>query len=481
MRNERTGVRTQDSEVRIKERRSYSGFWLLSPEFCSFIPHSALCLLIFLFVLALLTFGTASRASDESLENQATLLKVGRLLDVKTGAYLVNQGVLVEQGRIKAVGAFDKVKRGAPKSVKMIDLSRATVLPGLIDCHSHLFLSNDGRLDRTSALSEEERMRVAERNALELLTAGVTTVRNLGHSGIRGDAALRDAINARKIPGLRIIAATRKLTPPGGQAIMTNAVTKEALEKDFLTISNVDEARSAVLKTIDNGADVIKVVIDVGQKLLSPEEMKAIVDEAHRAKIKVAVHATTADGARRAAEAGVDSIEHGNLATDETFRLMAARGIFLVPTDFTPDSLRQIFAADVERNPKDKDDFEKYIKSYAETMPKRLQRALKAGVRIAAGSDVFFMYPGKTRGQASLLILETLHSEGMQPIDCIRAATVNAAELLGWQDRIGTIEPGKFADIIAVKGDPLKDLSEFQRVQFVMKDGYVIRDEFTRP
>ncbi|HEY0319555.1 MAG TPA: amidohydrolase family protein [Pyrinomonadaceae bacterium] len=427
-----------------------------------------------------LSIGVLSQTSGKR-ETQATLLKVGRLLDVKTGAYLVNQGVLVEDGRIREVGKFETVKRGAPKSVKVIDLGRATLLPGVIDCHSHLFLSNDGRVDRTVGMADEERQRVAERNALELLTAGVTTVRNLGHSGVRGDAILRDAIKARNIPGLRVIAATRKLTPPGGQSLAGNPVTEEIIRKDFLTIGNEGEARRAVLSALDAGADVIKVVVDVGTKLLSLEELKAIVDEAHRAKVKVAAHATTAEGAKRAAEAVVDSIEHGTEASEETFRLMAQRGIFLVPTDFTPDSLRQIFAEDLARNPKEKDDFEKYVKDYAEKVPKRLERALKAGVRIAAGSDVFFMYPGKTRGQASLLILETLHIEGMSPIDSIRAATVNAAELLGLQASIGTIEAGKLADLIAVAGDPLKDLSEFQRVRFVMKDGYIIKDEFTRP
>lgn len=434
---------------------------------------------ILLLFIALSTGATSGSISEPS--TQLTLLKVGRLLDLKTGAYLKNQGVLVEGGRIRKVGAFDSLRRGAPKGVKIIDLGRAVVLPGLIDCHSHLFLSSDGRNDRTKEMTAEERQRVAEKNALEILTAGITTVRNVGHSGVRGDAVLRDAINGRKIPGLRVLAATRKLTPPEGQPLTGASVTKEILERDFLPIGSVEEARRAVGSAIEAGADVIKVVMDVGKKILSPDEIKAIVEEAHRAKIKVAAHATTRDAIKRAAEAGVDSIEHGNEATDEALRLMAERGIFLVPTDFTPDSIRLVFAADLERNPQDKEDFEGYIKDYASKMPDRLRRALKAGVRIAAGSDMIFTYPGKTRGQASLLVLQALQSEGMKPLDCLRAATLNASELLGWQDRIGTIEAGKYADIIAVEGDPLKDLSELQRVRFVMKDGRVMKDEITRP
>lgn len=409
--------------------------------------------------------------------SRTALLKVGRLLDVRSGAYLLNQGVLVETGRIKQVGAFESVRRRAPKGVQVVDLSRATVLPGLIDCHSHLFLANDGRVETTLKMTPEERERLAAKNALEDLEAGITTVRNVGHSGVSGDAALRDRINEGKYAGPRILAATRKLTPPGGQSLGGNPVTDDILKKDFLPIGSADEARRAVREAIKAGADAIKVVVDVGPKLLSLDELKAVVDEAHRAKIKVAAHATTREGAKRAAEAGVDSIEHGTEASDETFRLMAARGIFLVPTDYTADSLRQIFAADLARNPKEREDFEGWLKDYVEKTPQRFKRALAAKVRIAAGSDMYFIYPGKTRGQATLLMLEVLRAEGLAPVDTIRAATLNAAELLGWQDRIGAIEAGKFADIIAFDGDPLQDATEFQRVRFVMKNGVVFKNQ----
>ena len=282
--------------------------------------------------------GSLSQSARPAAAPLFTLLKVGRLLDVRTGAVLLNQGVLVEGERIRAVGKFQTVRRRAPRGVRVIDLGRATVLPGLIDCHTHLLLASDGRLDTTAQMSDDERQKLAARNAREMLEAGITTARNVGHAGVRGDAELRDSVNAGQAIGPRILAATRKLTPPGGQPLANNPATPEILKKDFLTIAGVDEARQAVREAVAAGADVIKVVVDVGPKLLSLDELKAIVDEAHGRKIKVAAHATTAEGTKRAAEAGVDSIEHGTDASDETFRLMAARGIFLVPTDYTAEA-----------------------------------------------------------------------------------------------------------------------------------------------
>ncbi|HKS28607.1 MAG TPA: amidohydrolase family protein [Pyrinomonadaceae bacterium] len=435
---------------------------------------------IFLAALLFITLLTvALSGSGAGRAPQAVLLRAGRLLDVRTGVYLENRGVLVAEGRIKAVGEFETVRRAAPSGVRVIDLSRAFVLPGLIDCHSHLFLANDGQVDKSSGMTEAERLRLAERNARELLMAGVTTARNVGHSGTRGDAVLRDEIEAGKAQGPRIIPATRKLTPPGGQPLMSTPATKEILARDFLTVGSVDEARRAVREAQATGAGVIKIVVDVGKSLLGLDEIKAIVSEAHRLKLKVAAHATTEEGARRAALAGVDSIEHGTEASDETFRLMAERGIFLVANDYTPEQLRQIFAANLASQPGLKEDFEAWLKDYTTKSPARLQRALKAGVRIAFGSDMVFMFPGKTRGQASLLVLEALRGEGLSPQECIRAATLSAAELLGWQDRVGTIETGKLADIIAFDKDPLKDISELQRVRLVIKGGVVVKDELT--
>jgi imidazolonepropionase-like amidohydrolase len=208
--------------------------------------------------------------------------------------------------------------------------------------------------------------------------------------------------------------------------------------------------------------------------------MKTIVDEAHRSRIKVAVHATTELGTKTAAEAGADSIEHASVISDQTLQMMKERGIFLVPTDFTADTIRLIFTSSRQLSPADAADLEGYLKGYAATVPDRLRRAMKIGVKIAAGSDMLFKVPGKTRGQASLLLYEALRAEGMTPAEIIRAATASAAELLGWQDRVGSIEATRFADLIAVEGDPLKDITELQRVKFVMKGGRVVRDDLSQ-
>ncbi|HEX8650509.1 MAG TPA: amidohydrolase family protein [Pyrinomonadaceae bacterium] len=405
---------------------------------------------------------------------------------MRTGSLLVDQAILIEGERIKKVGASAAVSRHAPAGARVIDLSRATVLPGLIDCHTHLLSIWDGRLGTDEAailaiaqMSMAERALMGAAMAREDLEAGITTVRDLGLSGINGDVALRNAINAGWVQGPRILASTRKLTPAGGQLHSQSVLSREIVAQEYAVVNGPEEARRAVREATSMGADVIKVVIDAGARVLTLEEMKAIVDEAHRSKIKVAVHATTELGTRTAVEAFADSIEHGSVISDQTLRAMKERGIFLVPTDFTAASIRSIVLTPRNLSPEDMADLEGYLKGYAETVPQRLRRAMKIGVKIAAGSDMLFKFPGKTRGQASLLLYEALRDEGMSPLEIIRAATVNAAELLGWQDRVGTLEANRYADLIAVEGDPLKDITELQRVKFVMKGGQVIKDDLT--
>lgn len=422
------------------------------------------------------TFVHAQDGGGSSSSSQAALIKVGRLLDVVAGTYAAQQGVFIENGRIKAVGAFVAIRARTPQNIKVIDLGRVTLLPGLIDGHAHLFKADDGRLSTTEKMGEAERRRLGAKNAREYLEAGVTIVRNLG-SGADSDVELREQINSGRIPGPRVVAAMRKLTPPGGQE---PSLPAEEVKRSYLPISGVADARRAVREAVAAGADVIKVVADVGPRRLSPEEMKAIVEEAHRAGRKIAAHAVDRVAVMTAAAAGVDSIEHGNEASDESLRLMSERKIFLSLNLHTTEALRSIFATTLRREPGDAADFEAFLKQDAEAAPRRIGRAVKAGVKIVLGSDMYFIYPGKTRGQAALMTLQAFTDAGLSPIDAIRAATINAAELLGWRDRVGTIEANRFADLVAVEGDPLNDITALQRVRFVMKEGEVVRNDIHR-
>jgi len=430
-----------------------------------------------------LSFVAAPAQDNTAAKKKITLVRAGRLLDVRAGVYRDDQGVLLESDRIKEVGAFRDVQSRAPQDAVVLDLSRMTVLPGLIDCHSHLLDAMEGRWRAGEAiiltitqLGPARRALLGAAMARETLEAGITTVRNVGHSGVNGDAALRDAINAGWVPGPRVLAATRKLTPPGGQAVAIQSEGADAIiAQEFLTISGAEEARRAVREALAAGADVIKVVADDGTRILNADEMRAIVDEAHRVNIKVAVHATTRTGIRAAIEAGVDSIEHGDEATDDDFRAMHDKGIFLVPTLRTAETFRDIYLKAFPFTPEELAGFEKAVKEFVDAGVSKVQRAAKAGVKIAAGSDMWQRYPGRTRGEATIPMFEALRNTGLTALEVIRAGTLNAAELLGWQDRVGAVEAGKFADMIAVEGDPLKEIAELRRVKLVMKGGVVIK------
>lgn len=406
-------------------------------------------------------------------------IRCGRLIDGKSDAPITNAVILIEGERIKAVGPNVTL----PAGTEIIDLSNATVLPGLIDSHTHLLQNYKGEFggDDPNMILTVTQMSTAKRALLgaamgrEDLEAGITTVRDVGNSGWNGDVALRDAINEGLITGPRILASTRALSAAGGQFGEVSAATQKIIEQEYVTISGVEEARRAVRQAFYDGADLIKVIVNTGPRVVSLEEMKVIVEEAHRVGRKVAAHAIGDQATRIAAEAGVDSIEHAYTVPDDVLKMMAEKKIFLVPTDGTVDTYVDIFM-----RPKTQEErklAEQRMRMFTGSSRQRVARAVKAGVRIAAGSDMYYELPGKTRGQASLTMLMAYAESGMTPMEIIRAATMNAAELLGWQNRIGSVEAGKFADIIAVEGDPLKEIAELQRVKFVMKGGRVIKNE----
>jgi imidazolonepropionase-like amidohydrolase len=440
-------------------------------------------------VLMLLTL-SSMLACAQTTEPQAKsiLLKAGRILDVRTGKYIPNAGVLVEQDKIKEVGPMAEVQAHAPKGVTVIDLGAATLLPGLIDCHAHLLTSGTSInpqeiiVNAAAGMSPTSRVLMGAHNAREDLEAGFTSVRVVGHSGIDGDVALRDAINQGWLSGPRIQAAARKLTPPGGQAVHLNpAVADQILYQEFLQVGSVADAHRTVRQNLLYGADLIKVVADDDNRFITAEEMKAIVEEAHRAKVRVAVHATTITGIQTAIDAGVDSIEHGNDITVEQLKVMHDKGIYFDLTElFFGGRLRAMIEKREVLPPELQQELKIYEQMDAQRTPMRVQRVLKAGVKFTTGSDMWFDYPGKTRGQATAIMFGALKDAGMRAADIIRAATATASESLGWQDRVGTLEPGKFADIIAVSGDPLADITELERVQFVMKGGEVVKNTLAK-
>jgi imidazolonepropionase-like amidohydrolase len=401
--------------------------------------------------------------SQRQSQNDAKLIRAGCILDVRTGNHVADEGILTDGDKIKEVGPWAEVQGHAPADALIIDLSQATLLPGLIDCHAHLLISGElGRLNPAELLSvtltqssASTRALLGARNAGEILNAGFTSARVVGHSGIDGDVALRDAINAGWISGPRLQAAARKITALGPMTVQSQ-LPPEVLSQEFLSISGPEQARHAVRENLAAGADLIKIVVDsdIGRsskpRYMPVEDAQAIVEDAHRVGLKVAAHAGDNTAVQIAIDARVDSIEHAWAATDEQLKQMKNRGIWLVATD--------VFVATPPRD--------------------RLQRAMRIGVRIAMGSDAWAVVPGKTRAELTLLELRKLHDEGMRDLDIVRSSTINAAELMGWSDRVGELVAGKFADIIAVTGDPAQNIDLLQHVQFVMKGATIVRNDF---
>ena len=442
-------------------------------------------------VLAVLLFVAGQVAAEVPASN--TLVKAGRLVDPRTGNVISPAAVLIENGKIKEVGPASPMQTHAAGDVKTIDVGSATLLPGLIDSHTHLFLDiivppeleqqrhSNGLFAPGMLLavieSPSKRVLMGAQSAREDLESGFTTVRNLGHSGIDGDTELRDAINAGRVPGPRILASGRKLITRGSYVQNLNPALADAiLEQEFLLIDGADQARQAVRRNAFQNVDVIKVTADEN---LTVAELTAVIDEAHREHLKVAVHAPDKVSIQTAIDARADSIEHGNEATDAQLKQMRDKGIFLdlTPT-FNDGFYLKITEPSIVISPASRADAASRNARRKQNYDQLVQRVLKSGVKFAAGSDMCWFYPGKSRGQASAGTLVKLRDAGIPPLDVIRSITTNAAEMLSWQDRVGAVEPGKFADLVAVARDPLADITELERVRFVMKDGQVMRNDF---
>ena len=410
-----------------------------------------------------------------------TAVRAARMIDVHGGTVVANAVVLVEKDRIQAAGDGLAIPAGA----RLINLGDATLLPGLIDSHTHLlqnydlaWRSNAAMVAKIRRMTTVNKVLLGASTARDYVEAGITTVRDLGSSGVNGDVALREAIEDGWVIGPRIVASTRALVAGDGKA--------DAPSPDgplTVRIKGPEDARQAVRSALQAGADCIKIIIN-GPRLMPLEMAQAIVDEAHHSGKKVAAHAVGEQATRIAAQAGVDSIEHAyahfqqavGIAAlpDDVLKMMAEKHIFLVPTDATLDLVM------VRRNdpPQDRPRIEEAMRKYMDFDAARLRRAIQAGVPIAAGSDnyTYNSLLGRTRGKGSLNVLQAYAEAGMPLLEIIRAATMNAAELLGRPD-LGAIEANKLADIIAVPGDPLKDISQLLHVRFVMKGGQVVYND----
>ena len=434
------------------------------------------CIAVVMLLASLFASMSTAQTGASAQPPRRLAVRAGRMLDVRSGNVITDAVVLIENGRLTNAGS----KLSIPAGAEVIDLGNVMLLPGLIDCHTHLLLNDDPTLSEDSnmiltvtQMSTAKRVLMGAKLGLEDLEAGITVVRDLGNSGVNGDVALRDAIRSGWVIGPRIVASTRALSAAGGQFGNVSADTQKIIEQEYVVISGVEEARRAVRQAFYDGADLIKVIVNTGSRVVSLEELKVIVEEAHRVGRKVAAHAIGDQATRIAAEAGVDSIEHAYTVSDDVLKMMAEKKIYLVPTDFPAESYLP-----PNLSPEERTQALEGIKGFTSGSRARLTRAIKAGVRIAAGSDSYYAQPGMTRGQTSLLMFRAYAESGMSPLEIIRAATINAADLLaGDRALFGSIENGKFADLIAVTGDPLKDITELEHVRFVMKGGKVVKNE----
>ncbi|OLD96193.1 MAG: Xaa-Pro dipeptidase [Gemmatimonadetes bacterium 13_1_20CM_4_69_16] len=408
---------------------------------------------------------------------QTALVKAGRLVDARAGAVLTNQAILIEGERIKELGPAGAVAGHAPPGAKVIDLSGATVLPGLIDCHTHITADPGDYYQQLFRQSPIDQAVVAHVFARRTLEAGFTTIRNVGADELV-DVALRNAVNAGVVAGPRMLVSTMPLSATGGHGDVNGFSPYLRFEQLSGIANGVDEIRSKIRWEIKYGADLIKVLASagvlseeesVGAPQYSQEELNAVVQEAAMWGKKVAAHAHGAEAIKRAVRAGVASVEHGSLIDEEGIRLMKERGTYLVADIYNDDYI----LAEYTRlgYPQKIIDKERQV---GRLQRENFKKAVQAGVKIAFGTDAGVYPHGWNAKQFAHMV-----RWGLTPMQAIQAATVNAADLLGWADRVGAIEPGKFADLIAVMGDPLQDVTVLEHVGFVMKGGAVVKDSLT--
>src|SRR5438876_2690096 len=426
-------------------------------------------------LVILLSLGIATQAAD-----QLIVLKAARLFDGKSNTLSQNAVVIVQGDKIVDAGSNLPIPSGA----QVIDLGDATLAPGFMDAHTHLTADfsgnyNERRLQQLDLNVSEQAIR-ATAFARATVEAGFTTVRDMGSRFIAShefvDVALRNSINRGIIVGPRMLVATKGIGATGGHFDPSGGFRDFLFgrEPDYTDgIANgPDEIRKAVRFEVKNGADIIKAavsggVLSLGDEVdtpqLTPPEMAALVDESHRLRKKVAVHCHGDQAAREAIEAGVDSIEHGSFMKPETLTLMKKKGTFLTPTLMATEYIM----GKIDSYPPA---LQAKAKAAAAARSDMFRNAVKMGIKISLGTDAAVFPHGENAKEFALMT-----GLGMQPIDALKAGTSNDAELLGIAQKVGTLEKGKLADIVAMPGDPTADITATERVYFVMKEGKIIR------
>jgi len=428
-------------------------------------------------LLALFCLGIAAKAADQT----TIVLKAARMFDGKSKALVQNAVVIVQGDKIIDVGSNLPVPDGA----QVIDLGDATLSPGFMDAHTHLTLDFSGdynlRRLRELDLNVSEQAIKATAYARATVEAGFTTVRDLGSRFVGSrefvDVALRNSINKGVVVGPRMLVATKGIGATGGHFDPTSGFRdflfgREADYTDGIA-NGPDEIRKAVRFEVKNGADVIKAAVsggvlsladEVDTPQLTPAEMAALVDESHRLRKKVAVHCHGDQAAREAIEAGVDSIEHGSFMKPETLTRMKNKGTFLTPTLMATEWIM----SKIDNYPPA---LQAKAKAAGAARSEMFRNAVKMGVKISFGTDAAVFPHGQNAKEFKLMV-----DLGMTPIDALKSATANDAELLGLVQKVGTLEKGKLADIVAVPGDPTADITATERVSFVMREGKIIRN-----
>jgi imidazolonepropionase-like amidohydrolase len=400
---------------------------------------------------------------------RVVVVRAARMLDVRTGAFVNNAVIVIEDDLVAAVGSNLSIPAGA----QVVDLGNLTLVPGLIDCHTHVLLEPEDERGAPPIITKSQAYRTVEgvAAARKELEAGFTTLRDLDSEGAGfADVAVRDGINRGVIPGPRLLVASLELSI--GAGAMNNAGLNPDIEiPDPAAVTDSRDAMiAAVRRNVKYGADWIKIYATGPMRYVDPttldplsqfslEDVRAIVQEAARWHRDVAAHAYGGEGAKNAIRGGVRSLEHGMMMDDEALRLLVEHGTYWVPT----------LMVYVPRAPEDDTELRRKIVASHKVV---FQKALRMNVKIAFGTDAGAFEHGTQAREFQMMV-----DYGMKPIEAIRAATTRASELLRMEKQIGSIEPGKFADIIAVEGDPLTDITALQRVRFVMKAGQVYKSQ----